>query len=40
MPYHVGEVAVEAELEECAAGGGAFFAEELDVDGAVGGFED
>mmetsp|Transcript_7839 Transcript_7839/g.16862 ORF Transcript_7839/g.16862 Transcript_7839/m.16862 type:complete len:289 (+) Transcript_7839:1025-1891(+) len=39
MPYHVGEVAIEAELEECAAGGGAFFAEELDVDGAVGGFE-
>ena len=36
MEYHVVVIAVEAELEEGAGGGGAFLAEEGDVDGTVG----
>lgn len=36
MEYHIVVIAVEAELEEGAGGGGAFLAEEGDVDGTVG----
>ena len=40
MKYHVIVVPVKAELEERTGGGGTFFAEEVDVDGAMGCFED
>lgn len=40
MEYHVVVIAIDAELEEGAGGGGAFFAKEININGSVRCVED